>query len=110
LGTDDLITAGTFTASTGLFTPAENGTGTITLAENAGTDEYAAIVVPQAISGKMLNITIGEETRSYTILTSSFEAGKRYTYTLTVNHDGVISLIKAEITDWMEEIEIVQNI
>lgn len=109
LGTDDLVTAGTFTASTGQFIPDESGTGTITLAENAGTADYAAIVVPQAVLGRKVNIVIGEITRSYTILTPAFQGGKRYSYVLTVNYSGEISLIKSDITDW-EDVEIIQNI
>lgn len=108
LGADDLITSGTFTAATGVFTPAASGTGTYTIATEAGTSEHAIIVVPQAISGKTINVTIGEVTKSYTILTPSFAAGKRYSYVLTLNHSGQISLIKSDITDW-DCVEIVQN-
>ena len=100
IGSDDLVTSGAFTASTGTFTPAESGTGTITFAENAGTTPHAAIVVPQAIAGKKVNLTIGEVTNSYTILTPSYEPGKKYTYVLTVNYGGELSLIKFDIADW----------
>lgn len=102
LGNDNLITSGSFAAATGTFTPATSGTGTITLAENAGTATYTAIVVPQAISGKKINLTIGDLSSSYSILTEAFESGKRYTYVLTVGLSGKISLITSEITDWLD--------
>lgn len=102
LGNDNLITSGSFTAATGTFTPASSGTGTITLAENAGTATYTAIVVPQAISGKKINLSIGDLSSSYSISTESFLPGKRYTYVLTVGFSGKISLITSEITDWLE--------
>lgn len=108
LGADDLITSGSFTAATGVFTPAASGTGSYTIATEAGTSEHAIIVVPQAIQGKTINVTIGEVTKSYTILTSSFSAGKRYSYVLTLNHSGQISLIKSDITDW-DDVEILQH-
>ena len=108
LGDDDLITSGTFTAATGVFTPATSGAGTYTIATEAGTSEHAIIVVPQAIQGKTINVTIGESTKSYTLLTPSFNAGKRYSYVLTLNHSGQISLIRSEITDW-DDVEIIQN-
>lgn len=100
LGSSNLVTSGAFVAATGGFTPAESGTGTYTIAENAGTAEHAAIVVPQSISGKTINVTINEVTKSYTLLTSAFEAGKSYYYALTLNHSGQLSLIVSQITDW----------
>lgn len=108
LGADDLITSGTFTAATGVFTPATSGTGTITLAENAGTATYSAIVVPQAIQGKKINLAMGELSSSYSIITEAFEPGKRYSYVLTLGYSGGISLIKSEITDWLD-VEIIKD-
>ena len=101
LGNDNLVTSGSFVASTGTFTPDASGTGTITLAENAGTSDYSAIVVPQAISGKKINITIQDKTQSYSILTPEFEAGKRYTYILTLGSNGDVIHVSSEITDWV---------
>jgi hypothetical protein len=109
LGNDNLITSGAFTASTGIFTPAASGTGTITLATNAGAATYTAIVVPQSILGKKINLTIGEVSSSYSILTTKFEPGKRYTYVLIVGYSGSISLVKSEITDWQNE-EIIKSL
>ena len=108
LGNDNLVTSGTFTASTGTFTPASSGTGTITLATNAGAATYAAIVVPQTASGKKINVKIGDQTSNYTISTATFEAGKRYTYVLTVGISGTLSLLKAEITDW-QNVQIIKS-
>ena len=102
LGNDNLVTSGTFVAATGTFTPATSGTGTITLAENAGTATYTAIVVPQPILGRKINLTIGEISSSYSILTESFDPGKRYTYVLTVGLSGKITLIRSDITDWQD--------
>lgn len=102
LGDGDLITSGSFTASTGTFTPAASGTGTITLATNAGTSAHAAAVVPQTASGKKITITIGAQSRSYTITTASFLPGKRYAYRLSVGTVG-LSLVSTQITDWDDQ-------
>lgn len=108
LGTNDLVTSGTFTQATGAFESDDSGTGTITMATNAGTAKYAAIVVPQSMTGKKINIITDDATRSYTILTPAFLPGKRYTYVLTVDYSGEVSLIKSDITDW-EDVEIEQT-
>lgn len=99
LGNDDLVTSGTFTASTGSFSPAESGTGTITIATNAGTSAHAATIVPQPMSGKTINVTIGGITRSYTITTAAFETGTKYTYTLKVGFTGIV-LVSTQINPW----------
>lgn len=100
LGDGSLVTSGTFAASTGTFTPAANGTGTITVTTAAGTSEHAAVVVPQAMGGKKIAITIGTNTAKYTIADgTTFEGGKVYTYKLKVGTSG-ITLVSSQISDW----------
>lgn len=102
LGNGDLVTSGTFTAATGSFTPATSGTGTITLAENAGTASHTAIVVPQAVSGRKINVTMNSITRSYTITTPPFAAGTKYAYTLQVGFSGIV-LVSTQINAWDDD-------
>jgi hypothetical protein len=76
----------------------------------------AGIIVPQTIDGSItpqpfVRVSLAGRDYFYKFtICKTFAERMKYTYTLTVNHGGEISLIKAEITDWMEEIEIVQNI
>ena len=99
LGNSDLITSGTFSTTVGTFTAAESGTGTYKIATNAGTTAHAAIVVPQSVAGKLISVTIGNTTKSYTIPASTtFAAGKVYAYTLTVSKTGLT--VTSSINDW----------
>lgn len=102
LGNGDLVTGGTFTAATGTFTPATSGTGTIIIARNAGTSAHAASVVPQAMSGKKINVNIAGLQKSYTISTPQFQAGTKYTYTLQVNITGIV-LMSVQIEPWDDD-------
>lgn len=100
LGAGALITSGTFAAATGTFTAAASGTGTITVATNAGTAEHAAIVVPQAMDGKKITLTFASQSSNYTIAEGvTFEPGKKYTYKLKVGTSG-ITLVSSQISDW----------
>ena len=99
LGQGNLVTSGTFTAATGTFEPAASGMGTITIATNAGTSAHAATVVPQAMNGKTINVTMNGITRSYTITTASFTPGTKYTYTLQVGFTGIV-LVSTQINAW----------
>lgn len=100
LGNGDLVTSGTFTAASGLFSPDASGTGTITIATNAGTDAHAASIVPQSMAGKTINVTINEVTKSYTIAEGvTFLAGYKYTYTLQVG-TSELTLVSTQITNW----------
>jgi hypothetical protein len=100
LGNGDLVTSGTFTAASGLFSPDASGTGTITIATNAGTDAHAASIVPQSMAGKTINVTINEVTKSYTIAEDvTFLAGYKYTYTLQVG-TSELTLVSTQITNW----------
>lgn len=99
LGNADLITGGTFSTVDGTFTAAGSGSGTYTIATNAGTSAHAAIIVPQSVAGKTISVAIGGATKSYTIPDEVvFAAGKVYTYTLTVNKTGLT--VSSTITDW----------
>ena len=100
LGT--VVYKGTFTASTGTFVAADgneaSNTSTITIATNAGTSQHAAIIVPQDVTGKLLTIAMGGGTQSYTFPETTFAAGKKYTYVVTVNKTGLN--VTTTITDW----------
>lgn len=103
LGNDDMVIGGTFVIEVGSFEADPDGTGdaTYTIATNAGTTEHAAIVVPQSVSGKKINVTIGGNTSSYTIPTGTrFEAGKKYTFTFTLTQSPELKITSTSITDW----------
>ena len=89
----DVINKGTFTASNGTFTAAANeaaNKGNIVIASNAGTTARAAIVVPQSVAGKTLEIAIGGNTKEYSIpAETTFSAGKVYSYTVTLAKTGI---------------------
>lgn len=94
-----LIMGGNFGSGTGVLTADPNVTGTITLAENAGTATHAAVVIPQSMSGKRITVALGGGTQSYTIPDDiEFETGMKYAYTITVNKGELI--VTASIQDW----------
>ena len=100
VGSDDLITSGTFTAASGTFSPDASGTGTITIATNADTDAHAASIVPQGMGGKKINVTINDVTKSYTIADGvTFQAGYKYTYIISVGATE-LTLVSTQITNW----------
>ena len=89
---------GTFTASTGGFT-ADDATQDIIIANNAGTTAHAAIVVPQDMGGKELEIKIGSATKTYTFPASSnFAVGTHNDYTITVKKSGIA--VTSSIGTW----------
>lgn len=98
LGDGDLVTSGTFDAGDGTFTPESTGTETMTIATDAGTSLHAAIVVPQDMNGKVLTVALGGGTQSYVFPEITFQKGKKYTYTITVNKAELV--VTAEIEDW----------
>ena len=93
-----LIMGGSFNTGTGVLTADNNVTGTITIAENAGTATHAAVVIPQEMGGKRITVALGGGIQSYTIPDIEFEAGMRYAYTITVNKGELI--VTASIQDW----------
>jgi uncharacterized protein YcfL len=99
---ENVICKGTFTPTTGVFTAAEDAElnrSDIVITETAGTTAHAAIIVPQSVAGKKLTIAMGGGTQSYTIpAQTTFAAGKKYTYTVTVSKSGLS--VTTSITDW----------
>ena len=97
----DVIYKGTFVPATGNFT-ASNETGDkgdVIIARNAGTTAHSAIVIPQDVAGKIIEVTIGSTAKEYTIPTSTeFEAGKVYAYTITLNATGIS--VQSSIANW----------
>lgn len=100
----DVIYKGTFTASNGAFTAAANvaaNKGDIVIASNAGTTDRAAIVVPQSVAGKTLEIAIGGNTKEYSIpAETTFSAGKVYSYTVTLAKTGIT--VTSSIGAWTD--------
>ena len=95
-----LIMGGSFGSSDGSLNANYNVTGTITIAENASTTTHAAVVIPQDMNGKKITVTLGGGTQSYTISGTTFDPGKRYAYTITVNKGELV--VSATITDWTD--------
>lgn len=104
LGDNDLVMGGTFGASDGSFERDNTNKGTLLIATDAGTSLHAAVVVPQDMDGKKLTVgfvanDIVYATQSYIIPPATiFEAGMKYTYTITVNKAELV--VTTEITDW----------
>ena len=89
----DVIVKGTFTPASGTFTAAADedaNKGDIVIATNAGTTAHSAIVIPQTMTGKKLEVKIGTATKEYTFPTSSFATGTNNTYTITVDKTGIV--------------------
>lgn len=88
----------TFAPATG-ETSAATGEADITVSAAAGTDENAAVVIPQDVAGKKIGVTIAGKEMEYTIPASTtFEAGKVNTYTITVAKTGLS--VSSTITNW----------
>lgn len=104
LGDNDLVMGGTFGANDGSFERDNTNKGTLLIATDAGTSLHAAVVVPQDMDGKKLTVgfvanDIVYATQSYIIPPATiFEAGMKYTYTITVNKAELV--VTTEITDW----------
>lgn len=99
LGTDDLVTSGTFVADEGLFTAAASGTGTLLIATDAGVAVHAAVVVPQNMAGKKISVAVSGGLKGFAIPEGTvFEPGKRYTYSITVNKAEL--MVTSAIEDW----------
>ena len=100
----DVIYKGTFTASNGAFTAAANvaaNKGDIVIASNAGTTAHAAIVVPQSVAGKKLEIAIGGNTKEYSIpAETTFSVGNVYSYTVTLAKTGIT--VTSSIGAWTD--------
>ena len=99
LGNNDLVMSGTFDTNIGSFSPETPGTGNILIATDAGTSEHAVVVVPQNMSGKPLTVELGGGKKSFEIPAATiFEAGMKYTYTITVNKAELV--VTSTIEDW----------
>lgn len=97
----DVIYKGTFVPATGNFTASTetDDKGNVIIARNAGTTAHSAIVIPQSVSEKIIEVTIGSTAREYTIpSTTEFEAGKVYAYTITLNATGIS--VQSSIANW----------
>jgi len=97
----DVINKGTFVPTTGNFTASTetDDKGNVIIARNAGTTAHSAIVIPQSVSDKIIEVTIGSTARQYTIPTSTeFEAGKVYAFTITLNATGIT--VQSSIANW----------
>lgn len=103
------IAIGTSTANEGVknqvtFDPAtgaisdETGDQVITVTNAAGTSEHAAVIVPQNMSGKKICVTIAGTTKEYPIVSTTFDAGKKYTYTIKVKKTGLD--VTSSIGNW----------
>ena len=104
LGDDDLVMGGTFKSDDGSFERDNTNKGTLLIATDAGTSLHAAVVVPQEMDGKKLTVgfvanDVVYATQSYVIPSATtFEAGMKYTYTITVNKAELV--VTTEIADW----------
>lgn len=98
LGDGDLIMDGLFNPGDGSFVPETTGTGTLTIAKDAGTSQHAAVVIPQVMTNKKLTVVLGGGTKDYLLPAITFQSGKRYTYTITVNKAELV--VTTEIADW----------
>jgi len=98
----NVIYKGTFAPGTGTFTAASATTdnlGDVIIANNAGQTHHSAIVIPQSVSGKIIEVTIGSTAKEYTIpSTTEFETGKVYYYTITLNATGIS--VQSSIANW----------
>ena len=89
---------GTFNPAGGTFEAAD-ATTNITITEAAGTTAKAAVVVPQDMSDKTLEVTIAGKTISYTFPSSSNFAPKTHNdYTITVAKTGIS--VSSTLGDW----------
>ena len=101
----DVVYKGTFAPATGTFTAASAETasnkGDVIIATNAGSTAHSAIVVPQAVAGKKISVTIGETTQEYTIpAETTFAEGTHYAYTITVNASEIV--VTSSIHAWTD--------
>ena len=88
----------TFAPETGAISDA-SGSANIVVTTAAGTAANAAVVIPQDVAGKTIGVTIAGKEVEYTIPTSTtFEAAKVNTYTITVAKSGLT--VSSSITDW----------
>lgn len=93
-----LIMGGTFGTDNGVLTPDPDVTGAITIATDAGITAHAAVVIPQDMDGKKIIVALGGGEQSFTIPATTFEPGKKYAYTITVNKGELV--VSATIEDW----------
>lgn len=104
LGDNDLVMGGTFDVPSGSFERDNTDRGTLLIAKDAGTSLHAAVVVPQEMDGKKLSVGFVADnavyaTQSYAIPAETiYQAGKKYTYTITVNKAELV--VTATIEDW----------
>ena len=91
----DVIYKGTFVPATGVFTAANgevaDNKSDIIVATNAGTTQHSAVVVPQDMAGKKIEIKIGEQTVEYTFpaASSNFAPNTHNDYTITIANSGI---------------------
>lgn len=97
---EGIIIAATFDKSNGTVT-AGSAESQMTLTTAAGADvKNAAIVVPQSMAGKKVNVTMeGFGTQTYVIADgTTFDPEKEYTYTITVMKKALS--VTATISNW----------
>ena len=90
----------TFNPETGAISDA-TGSANITITTEAGTAANAAVVIPQDVAGKKIGVSIAGNEVEYEIPESTtFEAAKVYTYTITVAKSGLT--VTSSIAGWTE--------
>ena len=109
----DVICKGTFTPATGAFTAANGevaaNRGNIKVAVNAGITQHSAIVVPQDMAGKKIEIKIGDQTVEYTFPAegSTFATNTQNNIELTLKNTGIE--VKSSISAWGDGLDLNNN-
>ena len=105
----DVICKGTFTPASGNFAAAANEAANksdIIVATNAGNTQHSAVVVPQNMAGKTIEIQIGEKTVEYTFPAegSTFATNTQNNIELTLKNTGIE--VKSSISAWGSGVEL----
>ncbi|WP_308594967.1 fimbrillin family protein [uncultured Parabacteroides sp.] len=90
-----------FDVVTGTMTPTDNA-APLTLKDYTadGTGRTALVLPTTADAGRTMDFTLGTDTFRWPIGSKAFEAGKSYTYTVTVNRTPLG--LTATVTEWEE--------
>lgn len=107
---DKQQTTGTLNLTDGTVTATGDASGTLSFAHNPDvTGQYQAIVMPsEAVQGRSLVITYQGVDYPCPIDAYTFEAGKRFTLSATMNVDGTLSpggpvQVSVSVSDWDDE-------
>ena len=77
------------------FSPRKNET-----ASEGAAASFSAIVIPQSAATGTVTFRIDGQESVWTLEPTAFEADKHYTYPITLNADGTLSVGTPTITDW----------